>query len=503
MEMMTQMPVMKTQAAPSQSKAKQNDTDAAEAVSFPTLLQDNSEALEAGKSKKAPAASTDAEPQPSPLLVSGNLNSQTGSILTEGLSPLLSGALVETAETGLSPESATPVAVAEDVLAAVGTPGAMVEAVIQEAMMPVTAEEANLESPIPASTTQAADISTASASEVASATGSIEEAPDPAIAQILTKVSTAGADNPETKNEMPKNDIPVPSTGEPKASVDGKVAVSSAEISTALVDDKAITSKMPVEQKPVENPETKTVTETMKFEVVKDASETEQPVSPAVENPALARQSSAELDMLTAQANAQKNYQQPVAVADQGAIPKPTLADLDLDSGSFESSEQKDQSISRILSSINSSTSSVKRSIQGQVLSRVVDHLQEEIGKEKLTIRLNPEKLGQIEILFQAEGDKLSITMSSAGKDAEQAIQEGTRELAEKITENSARYNLVDIKVENRGSEQQSKQDARQEEKREKSGQGQEQQQQEGQRHTADHNQETGIGEWAAFHLGG
>ncbi len=214
----------------------------------------------------------------------------------------------------------------------------------------------------------------------------------------------------------------------------------------------------------------------------------------------LVRPNSAEVEQLAAQSNAQKVYQQPIASAEHGVSPNSTLADLDMDSGSLDSKEQKQESIARILTSASSTLAS-KTSIRGQVLTQVVQHLKDEMGHEKLTIRLNPEKLGQVEIQFQTRGDSLNIVMSASSHEAESVLKEGTRELAENIADKSPRWNLVDVRIENRGQDQ-SKQESRQNERREKQDQ-ETQQQRQGRQDKNKHKNSTGAGEWAAFHLGG
>jgi len=511
MEMTTHLPLPKTTAGNSgqskSQKARNDDNATADVASFPTLLQDNGRVLETRSHKGVQEKLAEGK-KPTAVSLKNSTDSTAGGQFSGGISPLLSGGAEEdlgktlVAAVVQDAEMAAQVATLQT---GAETPGANVE-LLESA----GTTEAGL--------TDEAMASAALAPENAVDGVSISEQGTLENIGMKTETSEKVAESVPLNSEkmkLPEETKTVDtSTTLKNVPVDEKTKMTAPDSETkpldtsttlkgALVDEKPKMSAVDSEIKTVETPSDLAAVEVLKAEVVNEEPAAEKVNAPAVENPALVRQSSAELDILSAQANAQKNYQQPVVTADQGAIPKPTLADLDLDSGSFESAEQKDQNITRILSSLNESTSPAKRNIRGQVLSRVVEHLQEEIGKEKLTIRLNPEKLGQVEVFFSAQGDKLDITMSSSGKDAEQAIQEGTRELAEKIADNSARYNLVDIKVESKGQDQQSKQESRQEERREKQNQNEDQQQQEGQRSKADHNQETGAGEWAAFHLGG
>lgn len=201
---------------------------------------------------------------------------------------------------------------------------------------------------------------------------------------------------------------------------------------------------------------------------------------------------------------AQRSYQQPQA-APAGAEAQLTLGDLDLDSGNPDSFG--DRATGKLLQTTGTAerNTQLAASVRRQVSARVVEHLRNEMAGEKLTLRLNPEKLGQVEIRFEALDDRLTITMSAESRPAEQALQEGSRELADSIGDKSARFNLVDVRVDH-GRQDQGRQEARQQDgRRERDSQHQDQSQHGGQqeqrRQGAPH--QTGAGEWAAFHLGG
>jgi flagellar hook-length control protein FliK len=108
------------------------------------------------------------------------------------------------------------------------------------------------------------------------------------------------------------------------------------------------------------------------------------------------------------------------------------------------------------------------RQIRRQVIQELSSSLDGRIGNEKITLQLNPEKLGQVEIQFLARGNDLSIAISASSNDAEQAIREGIKELAEGIADKSARWQQVDIKVDQRGQDQ-DKNDSRQDNRRDQS----------------------------------
>jgi len=488
MEMTSHMPFPKTQATQpgktKNQKSRHEENAGAEIASFPTILQESHKTLKAGQ-KTEPEKSVKEKPADQP-------------VLTVAMGDVGNPA-------GMGNEVAEPVIETKPVTASSAEAPAV--PTVELTTAPVVSEMPQLSGEVPVETVET-EVSAESASmensTIESAVDSVLEnngLPNDASLQVEGKtispektVLQPGATVVQVENKHETN------TTEEKTSQPVQ-SVKAPEVASADKQLKTTVEELGNDQA---QPQISSDAGSLKVEVVEETSESEESPAPVVENPALARQSSAELDMLAAKANAEKVYQNPNISAENSHSTKTTLAALDLDSGSMDTEEQKESNITRILSSLKEASSPIKRSIHNQVLNRVVEHLQEEMSKEKLTIRLNPEKLGQVEIMFQANGDQLEITMSSSGKDAEQALQEGTRELAEKISDNSVRYNLVEIKVENRGQDQQTKQDSRQEEKRERQGNGQDKQQNEGQQsQTNHHNHETGAGEWAAFHLGG
>jgi len=513
MEMMSQLPLPKPVASNNSpvksTKSKNEDTAAAEVVSFPTLLQDNERTIASGTNQQPTEEQKPSADTPSvsglntkfEMVEAGGLAGSLGPVISENTGEVETVALGQSVSTGeITPET--------DLVSATGKPVLSTQAVTTESAVAQATAETTEVLPSEKTVTQVQD--TVQTTEQTVAATSAIKAEAIAVESINNQTQVQGTAQSETQSDSKTVAQPTGQTVTQKVdqTVDQTVGQEiksgggAIQIPDGLKKDETASVKSGLDVQPKEPQQPLPTVENMTVEVVKEAPEAEQSNKPAVENPVLVRQASAELDLLSVQANAQKNYQQPAVSTDQGAIVKPTLADLNLDSGSLESKEQSQQSVARLLSSMNDSPSPLKRSIRGQVLNRVVEHLQEEIGKEKLTIRLNPEKLGQVEVLFQTQGDQLNITINSAGREAEMAIKEGARELSENIADRSQRWNLVEIRVENRNQEQQSKQDSRQDERREKQNKG-EQQHQEGQRSHHDHNQETGAGEWAAFHLGG
>ena len=70
-----------------------------------------------------------------------------------------------------------------------------------------------------------------------------------------------------------------------------------------------------------------------------------------------------------------------------------------------------------------------------------------------MTLLLNPEHLGQVEIQFTGRDDQLSVVIQASGKEAEQALRDGVKELADGIVERTGRWQQVDIRIENKGAD--------------------------------------------------
>lgn len=110
--------------------------------------------------------------------------------------------------------------------------------------------------------------------------------------------------------------------------------------------------------------------------------------------------------------------------------------------------------------------SAVYQQVRGQVLRQFVGDFQSTGDTEKVSIRLNPENLGKLEITFTAIDDQLKVAVEAKGPEAEAAIRENLKDLTEAILDRSNRFQHVDIKVELRdGSDQ--RQDQKQDERQE------------------------------------
>ncbi|MBU8869865.1 MAG: flagellar hook-length control protein FliK, partial [Gemmatimonadales bacterium] len=93
------------------------------------------------------------------------------------------------------------------------------------------------------------------------------------------------------------------------------------------------------------------------------------------------------------------------------------------------------------------------KNIQNQVAKHIATHASGTNGLQKMTLQLNPENLGKVEIQIQGSDDKLSVVITASGREAEQSLRDGVKELVGGIMERSGRWQQVDIRVEQKESD--------------------------------------------------
>ncbi len=90
----------------------------------------------------------------------------------------------------------------------------------------------------------------------------------------------------------------------------------------------------------------------------------------------------------------------------------------------------------------------VSKSVKQQVVRHLSANLSDITGSQKITIKLNPESLGQIELNFEARDDRLTVAMSANTPEAEAALRDNMKDLTDRLVERSARFSQVDVRVE-------------------------------------------------------
>ena len=69
-------------------------------------------------------------------------------------------------------------------------------------------------------------------------------------------------------------------------------------------------------------------------------------------------------------------------------------------------------------------------------------------GTQTLTLQLNPDHLGKVDVRLQAQGDRLSVRLVAANREAEAALRENIKDLTDSIRDKTGKYQQVDVRVE-------------------------------------------------------
>ncbi|MFO7610819.1 MAG: flagellar hook-length control protein FliK [Candidatus Krumholzibacteriia bacterium] len=90
------------------------------------------------------------------------------------------------------------------------------------------------------------------------------------------------------------------------------------------------------------------------------------------------------------------------------------------------------------------------RTVPLQVARGLAAELERPGGGQQVTLRLNPESLGQVDVRFDAQGSHLTVTLTATEAAAGQALREGLDELSRNILRRGDRFQTVEIRVEQR-----------------------------------------------------
>lgn len=151
---------------------------------------------------------------------------------------------------------------------------------------------------------------------------------------------------------------------------------------------------------------------------------------------------------------------------------EPATPSLSVDTPVKGSSE----TTSRLASVGAGAETDVTRSVRRQVVRQIAGRLDALSGQDKVTIKLNPESLGRLELKFDARDNRLAVVISASGSEAEAALQDNLKDLTDRIVERSARFSHVEVRVEIKDSagsrpdgKPDAKQDGRQDQRRDQS----------------------------------
>jgi flagellar hook-length control protein FliK len=86
--------------------------------------------------------------------------------------------------------------------------------------------------------------------------------------------------------------------------------------------------------------------------------------------------------------------------------------------------------------------------LKTRLAADIAAHFTNRGGRQTLTIKLDPEHLGKLDIQLQAKEGHLSVRLLAANPESETALKENLRELAESIQKQSGRFQQVEVRVE-------------------------------------------------------
>lgn len=140
--------------------------------------------------------------------------------------------------------------------------------------------------------------------------------------------------------------------------------------------------------------------------------------------------------------------------------------------------------------------------IQSRLAGEIAARFSDQNGVQNLSLKLNPDHLGKVEVTLLAKGDHLSVQITAGSREAETALRENLRDLTDAIQNKSGRFQQVDVKVDLKSGENHDPLDAEKDERRNDQGQGRENgQDKESNRHmesNQDKNPDTGEDAFAA-----
>jgi len=86
--------------------------------------------------------------------------------------------------------------------------------------------------------------------------------------------------------------------------------------------------------------------------------------------------------------------------------------------------------------------------VQAQVVKQMLGRLEGAgSGEQKLTLQLDPEHLGKVEVRLVATGNRLEVTFTAETAEAQQALREGSQELARNLSLQTGRWQHIEVRI--------------------------------------------------------
>jgi flagellar hook-length control protein FliK len=85
--------------------------------------------------------------------------------------------------------------------------------------------------------------------------------------------------------------------------------------------------------------------------------------------------------------------------------------------------------------------------IQSRLAGEIAARFSDQNGVQNLSLKLNPDHLGKVEVTLIAKGGQLSVQITAGNRDAEAALRENLRDLTDAIQHKNGRFQQVEVKV--------------------------------------------------------
>jgi len=85
--------------------------------------------------------------------------------------------------------------------------------------------------------------------------------------------------------------------------------------------------------------------------------------------------------------------------------------------------------------------------IGSRLAAEIAAHYSDRNGIQTLTLKLESDHLGQIDVRLDAKGDHLTVRLLAATRESEAALRENIKELGEAIQKRTSRFQQVEVRV--------------------------------------------------------
>ena len=95
-----------------------------------------------------------------------------------------------------------------------------------------------------------------------------------------------------------------------------------------------------------------------------------------------------------------------------------------------------------------SGTEVIPADVRARLAGDIASQFTNRNGMQTLTLQLEPDHLGKVEVRMLAKGDQLSVRLLAENREAETALRHNLKELTDAIQEKTGKYQQIDVRVE-------------------------------------------------------